>query len=66
MLGESDPIIEEGPQNQDSEDGLNYYTYRTWTERCAEIRLWSEYTVEGDHVLATFDPLMHPTLTVTE
>lgn len=36
------------------------------TERCAEIRLWSEYTVEGDHVLATFDPLMHPTLTVTE
>ena len=29
LLGESDPIIEEGPQNQDSEDGLNYYTYRT-------------------------------------
>ena len=36
------------------------------TQRCAEIRLWSEYTVEGDRVLATFDPLMHPTLTVTE
>ena len=36
------------------------------TQRCAEIRLWSEYTVEGDCVLATFDPLMHPTLTVTE
>lgn len=35
-------------------------------QRCAEIRLWSEYTVEGDRVLATFDPLMHPTLTVTE
>lgn len=36
------------------------------TQRCAEIRLWSEYTVEGARVLATFDPLMHPTLTVTE
>ena len=35
-------------------------------QRCAEIRLWSEYIVEGDRVLATFDPLMHPTLTVTE
>lgn len=35
-------------------------------QRCAETRLWSEYTVEGDRVLATFDPLMHPTLTVTE
>ena len=35
-------------------------------QRCAEIRLWSEYTVEGDRVLATFDPLLHPTLTVTD
>lgn len=29
LLKESDPIIELGPQNQDSEDGLNHYTYRT-------------------------------------
>ena len=29
LLKESDPIIESGPQNQDSEDGLNHYTYRT-------------------------------------
>ena len=31
-----------------------------------EIRLWSKYAVEGDHVLASFDPLMHPTLTIIE
>lgn len=29
-------------------------------QRCAEIRLWSEYTVEGDRVLATFDPSCTP------
>ena len=28
LLQKSDPIIENGPQNQDSEDGLNHYTYR--------------------------------------
>ena len=32
----------------------------------AEIRLWSKYAVEGDHILASFDPLMHPTLTIIE
>ena len=31
-------------------------------QRCAEIRLWSEYIVEGDRVLATFEtapPITH-------
>ena len=54
LLGESDPIIEEGPQNQDSEDGLNYYTYRTQRLNYyavkalkARVYLWADNKAEA-------------------
>lgn len=35
--------------------------------RCfAEIRLWTEYTVKNDRIFTTYDPLIHPVITITE
>lgn len=38
LLGESDPIIEEGPQNQESEDGIEllYLSYTTLELLCGK------------------------------
>lgn len=35
--------------------------------RCfAEIRLWTEYAVKNDRIFTTYDPLIHPVITITE
>ena len=67
LLGESDPIIEEGPQNQDSEDGLNYYTYRTQRLNyyavkalMARVYLWTGQTQKAGNIANEL--IAHPLL----
>ena len=37
-----------------------------YTGSCDEIRLWTEYAVKNDRIFTTYDPLIHPVITITE